>query len=244
MTQKLKALLVDDERPARKWLRELLLVHPELDIIGEADSVASAVEFVKREAPDIIFLDVQMPPGSGFEVLPHLNPGVRVVFVTAYDTFAVKAFEANALDYLLKPVHPERLAETVRRLGATPESPQPPSQPESLDLDDLVPLQDRGTLRMVVTHDIAAIEAEAAYSRVWIRQQDTILILRSLKEWENILPTPPFFRVDRSLLVQINLIEKVESQNRNEALVFLKDISKPLVIGRSASARLKKLLKD
>lgn len=241
MNRKLRTILVDDERPARKWLRELLIAHPELEIVGEADSVPSAIELVARETPDVIFLDVQMPPGNGFEVLPHLPTEARIVFVTAYDTFAVKAFAANALDYLMKPVHPERLAETLRRIDkATPDSSIQGLQ--KLEKDDLLPLKDRGVLRMVAARDIVAVEAEAAYSRVWIRQQDAMLILRSMKEWDDILPSPPFYRLERSLIVQADLVEKIEARNRNEALVHLNGIATPLSLGRAALTRLRKAM--
>lgn len=114
------ALLVDDERLARRELARLLAVHPELTIVGEASSVEEAAELVRRLDPDVIFLDIQMPKRSGFELLDAAEVRGRVVFVTAHDVHALRAFEINALDYLLKPVHPARLAVTVGRLLASP----------------------------------------------------------------------------------------------------------------------------
>lgn len=239
----LRVLLVDDERPARKWLRELLAVHADVQIIGEANNVPTAVKIANKEQPDAILLDVQMPPDTGFDLLPQLTFTPRIVFVTAYDTFAVRAYEANALDYLLKPVHPKRLAETLRRLQAPMQPPaDPPRLPGHLQLDDIVPLRDGGLLRMATVRDIAAIEAEAPYSRIWLCRQDRILILRRIKEWEDILPRPPFLRIDRSLLVNLSRIAKVAVRDRNETQVFFTGLADPLSIGRPASLRLRKAL--
>ncbi len=241
--QPLRVLLVDDERPARKWLRELFAAHPEIQIIGEANNVPAAVKMANKEQPDAIFLDVQMPPDNGFDLLPQLTFTPRIVFVTAYDTFAVRAYEANALDYLLKPVHPKRLAETLRRLQAPVEPPSNlPPRTDHLQMDDIVPLRDCGLLRMTTVRDIAAIEAEAPYTRIWLCRQDRILILRRMKEWEDILPCPPFVRIDRSLLVNLSCVAKVVARDRNETQVFFTGLSDPISIGRPASLRLRTAL--
>lgn len=256
----LRALIVDDERPARRWLRDLLLAHPEIQVVGEADGVNAALDRAGELEPDVLFLDVQMPPGSGFDVLPHLKIRPRIVFVTAYETFAVRAFDANALDYLLKPVHPDRLAETVRRLAtdvekeASTPSPGPPlgevappaeasqSDETRLSLNDYVPLRDRGLLRVVSVADIAAIEAEGAYSRIMISGQEPMLVLPSIGEWECRLPAPPFHRLDRSRLVNLSSVTEVKALTRDRADVTLRGIASSLSLGRAGSRRLRKLL--
>lgn len=201
------------------------------------------MKIANQEQPDAILLDVQMPPDTGFDLLPQLTFTPHIVFVTAYDTFAVRAYEANAIDYLLKPIHPKRLAETLRRLHAPVEPPADPPPPSGqLQLDDVVPLRDCGLLRMTSVRDIAAIEAEAPYSRIWLCRQDRILILRRMKEWEDILPCPPFVRLDRSLLVNLSCITKVAALDRNETQVFFTGLADPISIGRPASLRLRKSL--
>ncbi len=243
MNLPLRALLADDERLARKRLSQMLLAHPEIQVIGETDDVNSTIAFAEQEAPDVIFLDVQMPPGCGFDVLPSLSPLPRIVFVTAYDTFAVRAFDAQAFDYLLKPVHPDRLEETVRRLRANPAaSLQQKSVPvEKLQLDDLVTLRDKGTIRILPAGTIAAIEAEAAYSRVTPSGQSGIVVLGPICDWEDRLPSPPFIRLDRSLIINLNLVREVNVLNRDETRLSLKGVSDPLILGRAASIRLRKL---
>lgn len=256
MHNKLNALIVDDEGPARRWLKELLEVHDEIAVSAEADSVENARLALERQTVDVVFLDVQMPPETGFDLLPHVRKGTRIVFVTAYDSFAVKAFEANALDYLLKPVHPERLAETVRRLadsindGELPSSN--PSQSDNqtaqsllksrLQLEDLLPLRDRDLLRMVPVNQVAGIKAEGAYTWVIISGQRGMLVLQSISEWEERLPNPPFVRLDRSRLLNLQRIKEATIIDRDKTLVFLDGVSEPFELGRSAARRLRHLL--
>lgn len=248
MRKPLSALIVDDEGPARRWLRELLEAHNEIAIVAEADSVSSARDVLQGTAVDVIFLDVQMPPDSGFDLLPHVQRGTRIIFVTAYDSFAVKAFEANALDYLMKPVHPARLAETVRRLTSSLPGAEPFSAPKGparsqLELQDLVPLRDRDFLRMVPVGRIAGIKAEGAYTWVIISGEARMLILQSISEWEERLPSPPFVRLDRSRLLNLQRIKEVTTINRDRTLVFLDGVDQPFELGRSAARRLRSLLR-
>lgn len=249
MKPSLRALIVDDEPPARRWLRELLSKQDGIQVAGEAGSVAEAVELAARKSPDVIFLDVQMPPSSGFDLLPKLIPLPKIVFVTAYDAYAVKAFEANALDYLLKPVRPERMAETCRRLFAN--SPVPPSldsaaEPErdaELAPGDLIPLQDGGTFRMVPVVGIAAVEAQGAYTRVHLSGQGSLLLHRGIGEWETLLPSPPFHRLGRSVIVHLGLIRSVDTVTRDETRVEFEGVEAPLVLGRIAAGRLRKTMR-
>lgn len=248
----LRALIVDDESPARRWLKELLQAHPDIRVTAEADGVSSARQLLLQEQPDIVFLDIQMPPDSGFDLLPYLSAHTRIVFVTAYDNFAVKAFEANALDYLLKPVHPERLAETVSRLlntethGSISQNRENGSANREtgslLQLEDLLPLRDRGVLRMVPVNNVAAIHAEGAYTRIIISGQAPMLVLHAIGDWEKRLP-PPFTRLDRSRLLNLGKIREVQTIDRDTTYVSLEQVASPIVLGRSAARRLRGLLK-
>ncbi|HKE13761.1 MAG TPA: response regulator, partial [Kofleriaceae bacterium] len=128
------AILVDDERLARRELAHLLAAHPAIEVVGQASSVDEAAALVGKLDPDVVFLDIQMPRRSGFELLDACDVRGQVVFVTAHDVHAIRAFEVNALDYLLKPVHPDRLALTVARLTQAPGAPPPTTS--RLELDD------------------------------------------------------------------------------------------------------------
>lgn len=241
MTSPIRALLVDDEPPARRWLARLLRDHTDVALAGEAGTVEEAVSLASAVRPDVVFLDVQMPPANGFDLLPHLPPGTRVVFVTAHDSYAVRAFQTNALDYLLKPVHPERLEETLRRLRLQPAPVVSADPPERLSLNDLAPLRDGRILHMVRVGDIAAIQAEGAYTRVHVAGQSPVVVLRRVKEWEEILPAPPFVRMERSLIVNLSRIRAAEGGNREETRLLLRDAGE-IVLGRAATRRLRRLL--
>lgn len=243
----LRALIVDDERPARSWLRKLLASHPEVEVVAEAGDVGEAHTLAAELQPDVVFLDVQMPPATGFDLLPHLSWQTQVIFVTAFDSFAVKAFEANALDYLMKPVHPDRLAQAVARLAATRAAaaarPQIAADANTpLVPEDLLPLRDRDVLRMVSVSQIAAINAEGAYTRIIISDTPAMMVLCGISDWEARLPSPPFARLDRSHIVNLGKVTAAVVKNRNQTLLSLDGVDGQLELGRSASQRLRQLL--
>lgn len=239
----IRALLVDDERLARKRLRDLLAAHPEVRILGEASSAAEAVSLCQREKPDVVFLDIHMPRLTGFDLLPELQPLPAIVFVTAHDRYAVRAFEMNAVDYLLKPVRPDRLALTLQRLSPQAPAP-PPARTQCLALDDTVILRGDGLMRMALVRHLIAIQAEANYTRVHLQGLPSMVLLRSLGEWARLLPHGPFLRIDRSLMVQLACVSALEIQSRDAAVLTLQGLPLPLTLGRAASARLRRHLKS
>ncbi|RRJ96168.1 response regulator [Opitutaceae bacterium TAV4] len=242
----LRAIVVDDERLARKRLRELLSHHPEISVVDEAADAASAIAAVTTWRPDVLFLDMELSPGNGLQLLPQLPVRPIVVFVTAYETFAVQAFEVCAFDYLLKPVHPDRLAQTVRRLlqDAPPSPPHsaPPFalSPSPLTLQDRIPLKDSRTVTLAKLGRIAAIKAAGAYSRVMLCDHPPMTVLRSISEWERTLPARAFMRIDRSLILQLPLVRAIKTISRDECLLTLDGLPSPLTIGRAASRRLRR----
>jgi len=241
MKNPLSVMVVDDEPPARQFLCELLARHKDVTVVAQADGVPEAERLAAELKPDVLFLDVQMPPWTGFDLLPRLSFVPSIVFVTAHDAFAVRAFEANALDYLLKPVHPERLALTLERLTGVKSGGHEPS-PRCLTLDDLVLLRDRAQIKMVPVKQLAVVHAEGAYTRVILCGEESMLVLRAIGEWAKILPTPPFLHADRSVILNQNLVRDIHLASRNEMQVRLEEIKEPLVLGRSAAARLRRVL--
>lgn len=231
-----KVVVIDDERLARKYVKQLLAEHPSLEFVGEAENVSEGARLCEQAKPDLVFLDVQMPGADGFDLLARLNPLPKVIFVTAYAEYAVRAFDVQAVDYLLKPVAPERMLQALKRAGALP------GEAQALSLDDSVCLRD-GT-RVVVTplRDIVAIEAQADYTRVRFAAHAPLLVHRRMREWESLLPESTFARLDRSLFVNLTAIARLESTSRDEGLLYLSYDKDPLQLGRVAIGRARTLL--
>ncbi len=203
----LRCLIVDDERLARLALRRLLEERGDVEIVGEADSVASARKLLAALDPDVVFLDVQMPGSSGFELLKE-QVRAKVIFCTAYEQYAVRAFEVNALDYLIKPVGPEHVERALRRaLG--PAEAQPVAN-EALGAEDLVALREAHGLRFTPVRDITFVQAADDYSEVRLVSGVVVLVDVTLRRWEARLPAQDFARIHRSFLVNLRHVEAVQ----------------------------------
>ena len=232
-----RALIVDDERLARRELRKLLAAHQDVTVVGEADSAEQAVEQIREQRPDVLFLDIQMPDGSGFDVLDRFDASAHIIFVTAYDRHAIRAFEVNALDYLLKPVHPDRLARAVARLSK-PERPPPPSD-TPFAYTDRVCLTNRTRMRLLPLREITYIAAAGDYSEVHTVDERTILSSRTLQSWEDVLPAPHFARIHRSTIINLNGVVAIERTTHYAYHVRLRHVEQPLRMSRRYAARFK-----
>ena len=233
------AVIVDDERLARRELRTLLEeAHAEqVHIVGEAASVSEAARLVLATDADVVFLDIQLAGETGMDLLPLLGADVDVVFVTAYDEYALRAFEVNALDYLLKPVAPERLATTVSRLAAA----QPPAPTrEAVTYDDRLLLRLGEERAFVRVRDIMALEAEGDGSTLLLAPK---LVRKpsgkSLREWEQRLPNRHFVRIHRSTIVNLEYVERLEPWSHASQHVHLRGVAQPLTMSRRFGARLR-----
>ena len=163
----MRALIVDDERLARKELIKLLEDHPSIEVVGEAMNADEAEQMVNELNPDLLFLDIQMPGRTGFQLLESLDSAPLVVFTTAYDEFALKAFEVNALDYVLKPIHPERLSEAVQKIHEKEKSKGGRSKDKKLGLDDQVFVKDGDRCWFVSLTNIRLFESDGNYIKVY-----------------------------------------------------------------------------
>lgn len=230
------AVIVDDERLARRELGSLLEAHPELRIVGEADSVASAAEMVNRVDPDVVFLDIQLVGESGFDLFELLEVEPAIVFVTAYEQHAIRAFEVNALDYLLKPVTPERLAAALEKL-ARPESRPRPVEPLEYQDRMFLRLNDRMTFLRVAT--IKYITAATDYSYLHTVDGTRRLVHKPLKEWEARLPTNYFLRIHRSTIINMEYVERLEPWSNYSYRVHLKGVAEPLSMSRRYALKAK-----
>jgi two-component system, LytTR family, response regulator len=238
----LRALVVDDERLARVEMTRLLAVHADIEVVGEADGAAAAAEAIARLAPDVVFLDVQMPGCDGFELLSRLSVVPRVVFVTAHDDHALRAFEVNALDFLLKPVRPERLAIAVRRLLEGPADDGQTASSSRLGLEDTLFLTTAKRARFLRVRAIAALVAAGDYVEIVSRDGESYLTSRSLQEWEARLPPQTFARLHRSTLVNLDAIRSTLSTADRDELqvsVELEGMAAPIRVSRRALARLR-----
>ena len=235
---KLRIVLVDDERPARDDLRRLMASHAELEVVGEAGDASTAEEVVRRLDPDVLFLDIEMPGATGFELLDRLTDPPRVVFVTAYDQHAVRAFEVNALDYLLKPVQPERLDLTIQRLLGQGEAPEPSSG--RLNYEDRIFVNGNGSYRFVELKAIRCIRAEDNYTRLMTGDGGDFLVLKSMKDWEQRLPEEQFLRIHRSAIVNLNHVERIEQWFSNTCRVHVRGLREPLPMSQRFNARFRR----
>ena len=206
----MKALLIDDERLARSELRRLLRAHPEIEVIGEAANATQAEEKIRALHPDLIFLDVQMPGRTGFELLADLTESPRVIFTTAYDQYALKAFDFGALDYLLKPIEPARLAQALERLQKREEESENTTLSQgSLGENDQVFLKDGERCWLVRVSDIRLLESEGNYARVYFAENRP-LIPRTLQTLETRLDPQHFLRVSRQHIINLRFVRKIE----------------------------------
>jgi len=217
----MRALLIDDERLARAELRRLLAAHPDVEIVGEAVNAADGVQQIAALKPDLIFLDVQMPGGSGFDMLAALEEAPDVIFTTAFDQYALQAFEVNALDYLQKPIQAARMAAALQRCAArhqrlTSTGAVAPTATRKLFIKDgercwFVPVQ-----------DIRLFESDGNYTRVYFERQQP-LMLRSLNQLEERLDPDRFFRANRRHIVNLDFIEQVEPNEAGGLDLTLRD---------------------
>lgn len=232
----MKAILVDDERLARNELRRLLAAVPGITICGEATNADQARELLRTQQPEIVFLDVQMPGETGMELLASLEPPVpHVIFTTAYDEFAVKAFELNALDYLLKPVDPARLIVAVGKLtertGPAPTgAPAPTSR---LAAEDKVFVREGDRCWFVELKTIRLLESEGNYTRVHFADAQPQLF-RSLNAMEERLDPKSFFRANRRQIINLAWVDKIEPWFSGGLLVHLKGGAKVELSRRQA----------
>ena len=233
-----RAVLVDDERLGRRELRALLRQHPEVEVVGEAETVRTAAEVVHATEADTVFLDIQLGEESGFDLLPRLDAGVAVVFVTAFDHYAVRAFEANAVDYLLKPVSTARLSRALDRLQRPEAEAEEPG--EALGHEDFLFLRVDGRMRFVRVRDIRAIEAEGDHTLLHAGEARPLRVRKQMAEWEDRLPASHFVRIHRSCMVSIEHVERVDDWFHASFLVHVRGCLEPFPMSRRYAALLRR----
>ena len=232
----MKTLVVDDTRLARQELKTLLASHADIELVGEADDLPAARDAIQRLQPDLLLLDIQLPSGTGFDLLDQLDPMPLVIFTTAYDQYALRAFESNALDYLIKPVAPERLAAALERARLRQRTMAPRGQERNsapLGPDETVFLRDGERCWFVALRDISHLMVEGNYVRVWFQGQRAMLA-RSLNALEARLDPAMFFRANRNTLVNLRHITSIDPWVNDGYQIKLHDGSEIEVSRRQA----------
>lgn len=221
----MRTLIIDDEPTARDDLRRLLAAHAEVEIVGEAGRFGEAEVLLGSADYQLVLLDVELRGGTGFDLLPRVRPEARVIFVTAHSQYAVRAFEVNAVDYLVKPIAAARLEAALRRV-------EPNSVPPfagALAQGDLVYLRiGNGTTRFVPLADIAAIESDENYTAVLLAGGNRLMVRRTLKSWEEALPPVQFVRVHRATIINLARFRGSDRQTDETTLLHLEGLPEPV----------------
>jgi two-component system LytT family response regulator len=239
----MKALIVDDERLARQELKSLLEKYEEINIIGESNNADNAKKKIETLKPDLVFLDIQMPAKTGFELLEELSFVPKIIFTTAYDEYALKAFEVNAFDYLLKPIEQERLDDCLQKLAREThvedegEHSETSTNQERLGPSDQVFVKDGDRCWFVKLSDVSAFESEGNYVRVFF-ENNKPLILKSLNNLEDRLDEKHYFRANRKFIINLNWVDSIENWFNGGLRVSLKD-GKQIEVSRRQAAKFK-----
>ena len=243
----MKAIIIDDERLARTELRKLLQDFPEIEIVDEASNADEGIQKIENHNPDLIFLDIQMPGKTGFDMLSELDHAPQVIFTTAYDEYALKAFEVNALDYLLKPVEPRRLADAVEKLrrsahngGGEKTNNHHAESSSILGENDQVFVKDGERCWFVKLSEVRLFESVGNYAKVFFGNNKP-LILKSLNALEERLDDKVFFRANRKHIVNLRLIDKIEPYFNGGLLLELKGGEK-IEVSRRQTVKFKEMM--
>jgi len=240
----MKALVIDDERLARKELVNLLNEHQQIEVIGECSNAEEAKVAIESKQPDLIFLDIQMPGKNGFELLEDISFVPEVIFTTAYDEYALKAFEVNAFDYLLKPIEGDRLKESLQKLFSEYERKDKQGvQAEGekkLGVEDQVFVKDGDRCWFVKLKKVSAFESEGNYVRVYF-DKNKPLILKSLNSLEQRLDDKKFFRANRKFIINLDWVKDIENWFNGGLRVTLED-GKQIEISRRQAAKLRDMM--
>lgn len=246
----LRVILIDDEPPARRALSRLLGAHADVDIVGQAGTLRGATELVEAARPDAIFLDMELAGEQGLQLFSRLDRVPSVVFVTGHASYALQAFEVGAIDYLLKPVEASRMQLALDRLRRhVRTAPEARSEPVGGDpgagrttAPDRLQIRMVGRTVMAPFGDVAALSAEADFTRIVMHDARDYLVCKLLKQFHAELPTPPFLRIGRSLIVNRDRISALHSGDSGRSILSLGNSIAPIELGRIATRRLRRAM--
>jgi len=229
----MKAVIVEDSRLARVELKQLLKEHPGVEIIAEAKDMRSAQLALAKHQADLIFLDINLPDGDGFELLQSLAHCPQVIFTTAYDEYAIKAFEYNALDYLMKPINPKRLQQALEKLDTTDDT-------HDNAIDHKIFVKDGDRCWLIDIHQVRYFESCGNYVRLYFDAHQP-LVYKSLSSIEKRLQEKVFFRTNRQYIVNVNFIQSIEASG-STGLFLTMDDGKEIEVSRRHTSHFKNML--
>ncbi len=236
----IRALIVDDEKLARQGLKELLKEFPEIEISGEASNADEAIELMDKLKPNLLFLDIEMPEKSGFDLLEELIETPSVIFTTAFNEFAIKAFEVNAMDYLLKPVQPGRLREAIGRVKRELADINQNAERNRLNESDQVFIRDGEKCWFVKLTDVRMIESAGNYAKIHFDKYQP-LIHKTLNALDERLNPQQFFRANRQQIINTSYIDRIEPFFNSGFLIYMKDSTK-VEVSRRQAVKFKELM--
>ncbi len=236
----MKAIIIEDSRLARVELKSMLEKHPTIEIIAEAENGSQGKELIETHQPDLVFLDINMPSKNGFEMLESLDYIPTVIFTTAYDEYAIKSFEYNAFDYLLKPIKPERLAKTIEKIQNL-QSTKFDGNNKKLNASSQVFVRDGEKCWIIKLEEIRVFEICGNYSRVYFKEFKP-LILKSLNQLEERLDDNTFFRANRQQIINLDKIKNVEPWFNGRIKLWLGEANQEVEVSRRQSVKLKEIL--
>lgn len=235
----ISTIIVDDERLAREGLKSLLLKIPDIQIVAEAENVDEALDLIEKLKPQLVFLDIQMPEKSGFDLLEELIETPAIIFTTAYDEYALKAFEVNALDYLLKPIEQDRLNDAISKIKKQIEDLKVDRLRSKLSPHEKVFLRDGDKCWYISLNEIRLIESAGNYAKIHFDKFQP-LIHRTLNSLDERLSDDTFFRANRQQIINLNFLDKIEPFFNAGFLFYMKDGSK-IEVSRRQAVKFKEL---
>ncbi|MFH0733168.1 MAG: LytTR family DNA-binding domain-containing protein [bacterium] len=233
----LKAIIVDDEPLAREDLKALLKDYNEIEVVFEASTVKETEEYLKKNKCNLIFLDIQMPGKSGLELIQSIPSETKIIFVTAYDEHAIKAFELDAVDYLLKPVDKKRFEITLQKITERTKSETKNSV--KLKYEDTLFLMLNSSYKFIKISDIYKINSAGNYSEIFCKSGAKGLVLKNLKEWEERLSENKFIRIHKNAIINLDYVERIEEWFNSAFRVYLQGDSEPHIMSRRYATKLK-----
>ena len=238
----LKVVIVDDEAMARSALRRMLTEFPGIKICGEANSVDDAARIITQTQADAVYLDIELYGESGFDLLDQLDERITVVFVTAYSQYAIRAFDVDARDYLLKPVTKDRLAQTISRLQEQRSGIKPSSDGNKLNLDDSIPVQEGRKRSRIPLKQLCLIEAKGDYTVLTSVNGSSGIVWQSLNQWLRLLPAAQFIRIHRGVIVNLDQVKSFETVTGNRLKLNMNGIQTSCFASRRLTPYLRKRL--